>query len=160
MAQSVFDARGPGGNSSPFGKCRRAASFVGLAVDNMTFEIKVIVDVGVDGSELLQCFRSLKCKYRSFTSHCGVENVDATFEQQILDVAQRKRIPHTHHNDQAGHLRRRIEIAKLARRLCSRSAAHSQQLSPCCRCCHIGPTRAPLRPYSTGRTLPSLFRPT
>ena len=39
-------------------------------------------------------------------------DVDATLEQQILDIVQRQREPHLHHDHQGDHLGRRVEVAK------------------------------------------------
>ena len=41
-----------------------------------------------------------------------VADVDPALGQQILDVAQRQRVSHVHHHDQADDLRRAIEIAE------------------------------------------------
>lgn len=39
--------------------------------------------------------------------HCLMTNIDATFRQKILDIAQRQRVTDIHHHDQADHLGRR-----------------------------------------------------
>jgi hypothetical protein len=39
-------------------------------------------------------------------------DVDPALGQQILDVAQRQRVLHVHHHDQADDIRRAIEIAE------------------------------------------------
>jgi glutathione synthase/RimK-type ligase-like ATP-grasp enzyme len=44
--------------------------------------------------------------------HRLVADIDATLEQQVLDLAQRKRISDTHHHRQADDLGRTIEIAE------------------------------------------------
>ena len=44
--------------------------------------------------------------------HSLVTNVDPAFEQQILDVTQRQRIPDVQHHCHPDHLGRRVEIAK------------------------------------------------
>jgi hypothetical protein len=41
-----------------------------------------------------------------------VADVDPALGQQILDVAQRQRVPSVHHDDQTDHFRRAIEISK------------------------------------------------
>jgi uncharacterized Rossmann fold enzyme len=41
-----------------------------------------------------------------------VTDVDPALGQQILDIAQRQRISHVHHHDQADDLRRVVEISK------------------------------------------------
>ena len=39
-------------------------------------------------------------------------DVDPPLGQQILDVAQRQRVPDVHHDDQTDHFRRAVEISK------------------------------------------------
>jgi hypothetical protein len=39
-------------------------------------------------------------------------DVDPALGQQILDVAQRQRVPHVHHHDQTDDLRRTVEISE------------------------------------------------
>jgi len=41
-----------------------------------------------------------------------VAEIDTTFKQQVLDLAQRKWIPDIHHHRQTDDLGRRVEIAK------------------------------------------------
>ena len=50
---SVFDVRGLAGDQTPFGKRRGAALFECLTINDVAFEIKMIVDVGMDRGELL-----------------------------------------------------------------------------------------------------------
>ena len=45
-------------------------------------------------------------------SHGLVTNVDPAFERQILDVAQRQREPDVHHDHQADHFGRGVEVAE------------------------------------------------
>ena len=52
-AMGVGGCRGSRGELPPLGKRRGAALLVGLAIDEMAFEIEVIVDVGMDRGELL-----------------------------------------------------------------------------------------------------------
>jgi hypothetical protein len=49
--------------------------------------------------------------------HRFMADVDAALEQQILDVAQRKRIANVHHHHQADHLGRAVEVPKRVGRL-------------------------------------------
>lgn len=51
-------------------------------------------------------------------------NVDAALEQQVLDVPQRQREPHTHHHDKPDHLGRRVETTERGTGLRQRFAAH------------------------------------
>jgi len=44
--------------------------------------------------------------------HGFMADVDAAFEEQIFDVAPRKRIPDIQHHDHADDLRRRMKVAK------------------------------------------------
>ena len=45
-------------------------------------------------------------------THGIVADIDAAFEQQILDLAQRKRITNIHHHRQANDIGCRVEIAE------------------------------------------------
>ena len=45
---SVFDRRGSGHEAAPLGQCGRAEELVGRPINEVTFGIEVIVDVGVD----------------------------------------------------------------------------------------------------------------
>jgi transposase len=45
-------------------------------------------------------------------THCLVRDIDSTLVQQILDVAQRERIPHVHHHGEADDFRRCFEVPK------------------------------------------------
>jgi len=45
-------------------------------------------------------------------AHRLMTDVDAAFEQQILDLAQRKRVAHIHHHHEADYLGRTIEITE------------------------------------------------
>ncbi len=42
-----------GHDQLPLSQCGRAAFLVGLAIDEVAFQVKVVVDIGVDGGELL-----------------------------------------------------------------------------------------------------------
>ena len=48
-----FDGQVSGHDDLPVGQCTRAALFEGWSVDEVTFGVEVVVDVGVDGCELL-----------------------------------------------------------------------------------------------------------
>ena len=50
--------------------------------------------------------------FPSNSSIFSVADIDAPLKQQILDLAQRKRIPDIHHHRQADDLGRRVEIAE------------------------------------------------
>jgi hypothetical protein len=43
-----FDGRTSGGDLTPVGKRRSAALFEGRAIDDVAFEVEMVVDVGVD----------------------------------------------------------------------------------------------------------------
>ena len=43
---------------------------------------------------------------------CFVADINATFEQQVFDLAQRQRIADIHHHREADHLRRTVETAE------------------------------------------------
>jgi hypothetical protein len=45
-------------------------------------------------------------------AHRLMTDVDAAFEQQVLDLAQRKWVAHIHHHRQANDLGLRVEIAE------------------------------------------------
>src|SRR5271166_4504400 len=45
-------------------------------------------------------------------SDCLMADVDPPLGQEILDVAQRQRVPQVHHYDQTDHFRRAVEISK------------------------------------------------
>ena len=45
-------------------------------------------------------------------AHRLMTDIDAAFEQQILDLAQRKWVVHIHHHRQTNDLGRRVEIAE------------------------------------------------
>lgn len=49
----AFERSGLAREDLPLRQGSGASCLVGLAVDEMTFEVEVVVDVGVDGSELL-----------------------------------------------------------------------------------------------------------
>ena len=51
--RSVFDVGGSGGDLTPVGKRRCAALLKRFPVDEMAFQIEVVVDAGMDRGELL-----------------------------------------------------------------------------------------------------------
>src|SRR5208282_2485982 len=61
-------------------------------------------------------FSDLSSEYRAKPVQpildCLMGDVDPTLGQEILDVAQRQRVPHVHHHDQTDHFRRAVEISK------------------------------------------------
>ena len=60
-------------------------------------------------------------------THGFMTYIDPALEQQVLDDPQTQRKANIHHHQQADHLRRRIELAKWARRL-----GHLAQLTATC----------------------------
>ena len=52
----------------PLGQCDRAAGLVSFSVDQVTLEIKMIVDVGMDGSEFLKRFHLPKPQHGPLSS--------------------------------------------------------------------------------------------
>jgi hypothetical protein len=52
----------------PLGESDRAADFVSLTIDEMAFVVEMVVDRGVDGSELLERFHLPKSQHGTFTS--------------------------------------------------------------------------------------------
>ena len=55
--------------------------------------------------------------------NCLVADIDTPLEQQILDLAQRQRVPDIHHHREAGDLGRTIEITE--------GVFHSSKLRNC-----------------------------
>ena len=64
----IFDRRGSGHEAAPLGQGGRAERFVGRSIDEVAFGIEVIVDVGMDGGELLQRLHS------SESQHCPLSS--------------------------------------------------------------------------------------
>ena len=56
----VFGQSGLGGDLSPLGGLRGAVLLVGLPIDDVTFEIEMVVDVGMDTGELWHRFHLSK----------------------------------------------------------------------------------------------------
>ena len=52
----------------PLGQSSRAAGLVSLSVDEVAFEVKVVVDVGVYRGELLQALHLPEPEHRSLSS--------------------------------------------------------------------------------------------
>ena len=64
----VLECLRSAGERLPLGQSGRAANFEGLAIDEVALLGKVIVDGGVDGCELLQCFHLPKSEHRPLSS--------------------------------------------------------------------------------------------
>ena len=52
----------------PLGQSGRAAGLVGLSVDEVAFEVEVVVDVGVDRGELLHALHLSEPEHRPLSS--------------------------------------------------------------------------------------------
>src|SRR5215208_364263 len=75
-SEPVHQSREPTGRRSadsaeqrlPLGKGCRAALLEGASVDEVTFRVEVVVDVGMDACELLQARHSSEPEHRPFSS--------------------------------------------------------------------------------------------
>ena len=57
-----------GSKLAPFGHRGSAIFFEGFAAVEMTVEVEVVVDRGMDGSQILQGLHVLKFRHRAFSS--------------------------------------------------------------------------------------------
>ena len=71
LRRSVFDRGSSDHEAAPLGQGGRAERFVGRSIDEVAFGIEVVLDVGVDGGELLQRLHSSKSEHRPFSSSEG-----------------------------------------------------------------------------------------
>ena len=81
-----------------------------LTVDLHKDLVEVPAPVGMAAHSRYSLAPDIGCEHRTEAippePHRLMADVDPSLEQQVFDIAQRKRKPHIHHYDKAEHLRR------------------------------------------------------